>query len=282
MSRLYAGSSRGVQPQMRQQAPSLRQRIGLSLHAARTVSGWGARQARGLLLATVAAAFMTAIGALGSDRMPLVPRFGYWLLLMISGTLMGLGILAGARRHGWLENRPVLQGAAITLSLWAPQTLAVCLVGAAVFRQPLTARYLLGNAIVTLVISAAMMALNYLADRTPVQTHALRQGAQPVRFLNRLPPGLRGAEVWAVEAEDHYLRVHTSQGQDLMLVRLSDAVAELEGIEGAQVHRSWWVARDAIIDVRRGNGRATLKLKGDVEAPVSRTYARALREAGWI
>ena len=39
---------------------------------------------------------------------------------------------------------------------------------------------------------------------------------------------LRGAEIFAVEAEDHYLRLHTSRGSDLILMRLSDAVAELE------------------------------------------------------
>ena len=85
-----------------------------------------------------------------------------------------------------------------------------------------------------------------------------------------------------MEAEDHYLRLHTSKGQDLILMRLSDAVAELEGIEGAQVHRSWWVARDAIADAVRGDGRATLTLKDGAEVPVSRTYARLLRERDWI
>jgi DNA-binding LytR/AlgR family response regulator len=96
-----------------------------------------------------------------------------------------------------------------------------------------------------------------------------------------LPLKLRGAEVWAVEAEDHYLRLHTSKGQDLILLRLSDAVAELEGVEGAQTHRSWWVAKAAVRDARRGDGRATLTLANGVEAPVSRAYARTLREAGW-
>ena len=49
-----------------------------------------------------------------------------------------------------------------------------------------------------------------------------------------------------------------------------------------QVHRSWWVARGAIEDARRGDGRATLTLKDGSEVPVSRTYAKALREKGWI
>jgi DNA-binding LytR/AlgR family response regulator len=113
-------------------------------------------------------------------------------------------------------------------------------------------------------------------DAAPAQPPA------PPKFLARIPLKLRGAELWAVEAEDHYLRLHTSKGQDLILMRLADAVDELEGVEGAQVHRSWWVARDAITGARRGDGRATLTLKDGCEVPVSRTYARILRERQWI
>ncbi|HEV7386512.1 MAG TPA: hypothetical protein VGN89_16630 [Phenylobacterium sp.] len=35
-------------------------------------------------------------------------------------------------------------------------------------------------------------------------------------------------------------------------------------------------------DARRGDGRATLTLQDGAEVPVSRTYARLLRERGWI
>ena len=119
------------------------------------------------------------------------------------------------------------------------------------------------------------------ATAGPVQTHAGAGGTAPARFLDRLPPRLRGATLHAVQAEDHYLRLHTDRGSDLILMRLSDAVAELEGLEGARTHRSWWVARDAVRGATRGDGRATLTLEGGVAAPVSRRYARALRAAGW-
>jgi DNA-binding LytR/AlgR family response regulator len=132
-----------------------------------------------------------------------------------------------------------------------------------------------------LVVTTAMTALNYLVQKKPEETHAAAADAAPPRFLDRLPTKLRGAELYAVEAEDHYLRLHTSKGQDLILMRLSDAVAELEGIEGARTHRSWWVAKGAVTGARRGDGRATLSLKGGAEAPVSRAYAGALRAAGW-
>lgn len=131
-------------------------------------------------------------------------------------------------------------------------------------------------------VSVVMTTLNAMASRQPLETHASAPGAPAPRFLERLPHKLKGAEVYAVEAQEHYVRVHTSRGADLILLRLSDAVAELEGLEGAQTHRSWWVAKDAVTDARRADGRAVLVLKSGVEAPVSRTYAKALRDEGWF
>lgn len=46
--------------------------------------------------------------------------------------------------------------------------------------------------------------------------------------------------------EDRYLRIHTDGGSDLILMRLRDAVGELAGADGLQVHRSFWVARAAV------------------------------------
>lgn len=134
---------------------------------------------------------------------------------------------------------------------------------------------------ISLVISGFMstFAVFSLRDRVVIVPGP---GEPAPRFVERLPPRLRGARIWAVEAEDHYLRLHTSKGQDLILMRLSDAIAELEGLEGAQAHRSWWVARDAIADVSRGDGRATLTLQDGSQVPVSRTYAKTLRERGWF
>ena len=87
-------------------------------------------------------------------------------------------------------------------------------------------------------------------------------GRAPARFPDRLPFKLRGAAIRAVQSEDHYLRIHTDRGSDLILMRLSDALDELEGLEGAQTHRSWWVAGTPCATSSRGDGRATLTLDG--------------------
>lgn len=110
---------------------------------------------------------------------------------------------------------------------------------------------------------------------------AADEGTDPVsRFLDRLPLKYRGAELWAVSSEDHYLRIHTSRGEELILMRLADAIRELAGADGVQVHRSWWIAKAGVTDTRRDNGKLVLVLKSGTEAPVSRTYAAAVKEAG--
>ena len=101
------------------------------------------------------------------------------------------------------------------------------------------------------------------------------------RFLDRLPPEL-GMELIALEMEDHYVRAHTALGSDLVLMRLRDALAELDGIEGLQVHRSWWVARGAVSDVKREGRNVRLVLDNGLEAPVSRANVQVLKDAGWI
>lgn len=73
------------------------------------------------------------------------------------------------------------------------------------------------------------------------------------RLMDRLPRHLRGNELWALKTEDHYLLVITSKGEALLRLRMSDALRELGSIEGAQTHRSWWIARSAFRGVRKGD-----------------------------
>lgn len=236
---------------------------------------------RGLVITLAAAGFLAFAGAFGSARAPPSVRFAYWFALMVLGWLWG-GFVSRFffRRIG----RPLslwLRIAASALALSLPYSVVVAFASHLAWGSRFTDPWdIVGLLAAVVAVSAAMIAINVLADGQADRVTSA--SAEPPKFLDRLPPKLRGAEIWAVEAEDHYLRLHTSRGQDLVLMRLSDAIAELQGIEGAQVHRSWWVSRAAIADARRGDGRATLTLTDGAEVPVSRTYARLLRERGWI
>jgi DNA-binding LytR/AlgR family response regulator len=120
--------------------------------------------------------------------------------------------------------------------------------------------------------------------------HVLRTNSRPAvvrataddipHLVRRLPPVL-GRDVLALQAEDHYVRVHTSAGSTLVLSRLADAISGLGAIEGLRIHRSWWVARHAVRSATVERRRLSLVLVNGVTAPVSRQAAPAVRREGW-
>lgn len=235
------------------------------------------------LLAVSASIFLAGVGAFGSGDAPLVLRLSYWFLVMLSGATVLALVVDQFQERGWLEEEAWLKGAALALLISFPQTVMVWAATNWFFDDPWRPARTIGMYPQVLLVTAAYMILHLVLGRAPRRTHAQApEGRAEPAFLERLPRRLRGAELYAVEAEDHYLRLHTSRGADLIAMRLTDAVDELEGVEGAQVHRSWWVARNAVQHAVRRRGRALLTLKGGLQVPVSRTYAPALRRAHWL
>jgi DNA-binding LytR/AlgR family response regulator len=98
-------------------------------------------------------------------------------------------------------------------------------------------------------------------------------------ILRRLPLERRGRLV-RLAVQDHYVEVHTERGMHLLLMRLSDAIDEAEGVPGLRVHRSHWVALESIAAARREGGRVVLVLRDGATVPVSRAHVTELREAG--
>jgi DNA-binding LytR/AlgR family response regulator len=96
----------------------------------------------------------------------------------------------------------------------------------------------------------------------------------------RLP--VNAGDILAVHAEDHYLRLYSSTGSQLVYMTMSDALAQLEGADGLQVHRSWWVARRAVGHAVRRGRRAHLHLTCGAIAPVARARLADLKAAGWL
>ena len=129
------------------------------------------------------------------------------------------------------------------------------------------------------------------ATPRPRQARRCRSNARPARprppaaeprLFARLPANLRGGEIWALEAEEHYTKIHTSKGNTLLLMRFSDAIAEMDPQPGLQVHRSFWVSRRAVERVARVDKRWVVQLKGGLEIPVSRSYRVTVQSAGLV
>ncbi len=275
-----------MQPELRQNTENGREpparAVGASPLAVAPDRTW-AEWARSLAISAAAGVVLAFLGALGTGQLPLTTRLVYWVPLIMGGAIIGnyvaqlVLLIPRAGANIWLFCTLL----AIAVSI--PITVLVAaysswMIGFTFSWSSLP--YLYGS---VLVISAAMTGIMMLASQPGAVTHAPPAGAAPatVRFMERLPPKLKGAVIYAISAEDHYLKLHTSKGVDLILMRLADAVVELEGLEGAQTHRSWWVARDAVESARREGDRMVLVLKGGAEAPVSRPNVRPLREAGW-
>ena len=138
------------------------------------------------------------------------------------------------------------------------------------------------------VISLPVLAIRALMRRQPVTVAQTRTIIGPplpaaeATFRRRLSARRRSAQLIAFEAYDHYVRVHTDDGTELVTLRFADAIAELAGAHGLRVHRSWWVAVDAIQTVRWWRGAGEVQLAGDLTAPVSWNHATILKAASWF
>lgn len=186
------------------------------------------------------------------ERLTFAPRFAYWLVM--SGATYSLGLL-------------------VSTYLWRvlPDTM------------PLPLRVACGGLATGLAITPFAVTLNYLwfgyipsAQEWPsllLQFFAIAlivsilfqavsanrpeevAAAQPPVLLDRTPLDKRGPIV-ALSSEDHYTRIRTRRGKELVLIRLSDAIREAEPVAGLQVHRSHWVALGQVQSApRRGPRR---------------------------
>lgn len=101
----------------------------------------------------------------------------------------------------------------------------------------------------------------------------------PLTMLqNKLPHHL-GHEIISVQAQDHYVEVTTTEGNAMVLMRLGDAVRDLEPLGGIQVHRSWWINLAYVTRTGKGPSGPELILSSDQKIPVGRSFRSALRKA---
>tara|TARA_R110000751_G_scaffold71287_10_gene144256 strand:- start:25671 stop:26504 length:834 start_codon:yes stop_codon:yes gene_type:complete len=99
-------------------------------------------------------------------------------------------------------------------------------------------------------------------------------------LLRRLPIEL-GHDIVRLSASDHYVEVYTRLGHVLVLLRFSDALKELGGADGLQIHRSHWVARSAIRRLVNKSRNLFVELDDGTTLPVSRSRFAEIRGAGF-
>lgn len=100
-------------------------------------------------------------------------------------------------------------------------------------------------------------------------------------LLSKLDHNKRG-DIVSLHAEDHYVRVETTQGSSLLLIRLADAIALLPPDTGLQIHRSHWIALDHVQNYSKKDGNWSITLSNDHSVPISRSYRSAAIKAGLV
>ncbi len=252
-----------------------------------------------LSVMTIVGLVLGLLGPFGSYQDPLALRLIYWLGLCYAGYACYRPVSYFVLKAGQRLDLPEW-GLWVLACLIAtiPMSVIVWLIG--FLSRPLRAPSLeeaLGTYASVLLIGSGITVVFFLLERrggaaapAPRQAEAPPQppaagtpeiGAARTPFLDRLPAEI-GTDLIALEMEDHYVRAHTALGSELVLMRMRDAVAELDGMNGIQVHRSWWIARNAVSDVKRDGRNVRLVLDNGIEAPVSRANVQLLKDAGWI
>jgi len=216
-------------------------------------------------------------GPFGTYAAPFLEQMAVWPLLVGTGLATGVGLRVGLRHHlpglgHW--PRAMLKAAMLAVML-APAAfqLAKGLDRAEVQRATLTG--VAEAAAAVFVLSLGLSGLRVAFARGAGRARHAR-----TPFLDRLPPRRRG-RVIRLSSSDHYVRVVTERGATDVLIRFADAIAELDGVDELRVHRSHWVAADAVMHLRRDRDRLFLVLRDGSEVPVSRRYRAEVAARGF-
>ena len=225
--------------------------------------------------------WMGPFGTYGSLAPP--QRFAFWGFSVPLIGLVARFVIRVIVRHGPLAHIPLTARVGVGAALTGfPGAFIIYALLSAIHRPfPFDIIDLLGTyaSVTALTFLFALPRALAARRRRQAEEPALSEALSP--FFKRLPPKL-GTDLLSLTAEDHYVRVTTALGSDLVLCRLSDAIAEIGAEKGQRVHRSHWVAEGAVASVDRQNGRVALVLTNGEVIPISQSYVASLREAGWL
>lgn len=113
------------------------------------------------------------------------------------------------------------------------------------------------------------------------QESAVQEAQPPIPRLTQLQsklPHHLGHEIVTVQARDHYVEITTPEGSAMILMRLADAVVDLEPLDGMQVHRSWWINLHHISQIASGANGPEVTMSTGQRIAVGRSFRDVFRE----
>ncbi|MGD1933056.1 MAG: LytTR family DNA-binding domain-containing protein [Candidatus Phaeomarinobacter sp.] len=104
------------------------------------------------------------------------------------------------------------------------------------------------------------------------------QDAEQGELLRRSTKFGNLSDILTVKAEEHYVRVTGAHSQELVAFSFGLALKDLQGQDGFQVHRSYWVRRSAVVRVKTGGSKMSLEISDGSVVPVSGPYHALIRQ----
>ncbi|MGI9514327.1 MAG: LytTR family DNA-binding domain-containing protein [Anderseniella sp.] len=216
------------------------------------------------------------------DRLGFAERLGFWLTVhFVTWSIALTGVALVSAWNG--ENSRIGIGQTIIGCCLATPLIgfAVSLIRTLFLNEPITVTGVFWQMLQALPVAIIIGIVAYFFFQPAQLPSSDPERRDPdKRLMQRLPPEKRG-ELLYMSMQDHYVEIVTAKGRELVLLRLADAINEAGSTSGIQVHRSHWAAFAAIAKTRRAGGRTSVVMSDGTELPVSRTYAGALREAGF-
>jgi DNA-binding LytR/AlgR family response regulator len=102
-----------------------------------------------------------------------------------------------------------------------------------------------------------------------------------IKLMDWLPYDLKG-ELISLIATDYYVGVTANAGNYMNLMRFTDSLGEIPEDTGLKVHRYHWAAHGKVENIVKEGGRIFLRAFAKQNIPVSKSYRKAVRVAGWL
>lgn len=136
--------------------------------------------------------------------------------------------------------------------------------------------------VATFFISLAAIAVGNVIRASVERTKTKPETEQRDRLFDRID-AVDGARLVKVSSDNHHVRILTDDWvEHRILMRLRDAVAEIDVEKGICVHRSHWVALHMIDGIEVVDGKEVVRLGSDCIVPIGPKYRHQLVDAGAI
>ncbi len=112
---------------------------------------------------------------------------------------------------------------------------------------------------------------------TETDNGANHQLVYQAAFMKKLSSSVK-EEPQLLQAQEHYLKVTTILGSELILYKLSQAISEIPDDYGIQIHRSYWVAKKNICGWELVDNGVKVILHHGGSAPVSRRFEHYVKQ----